>query len=57
VKIVCPHTGKQVYGTARRARICAARISTREGRPYRPYRCPFCHWWHLTSRSAGRKAS
>ena len=39
MKITCVWTGKQAYGTIERALVFAAKISTREGRPYRPYKC------------------
>jgi hypothetical protein len=55
-KLVCPHTGKQVYGTRERALVFAAKLTTREGKPYRPYQCkpPGCGFWHLTSKPVNR---
>jgi predicted RNA-binding Zn-ribbon protein involved in translation (DUF1610 family) len=55
LRLTCPTTGKQVFGTVERATAIAARVSAHEGRPYRPYRCPHCGWLHLTSKPVERR--
>jgi hypothetical protein len=50
MKVTCSWTGKQAYGTLERALIFAAKISTQEGRAYRPYLCPRCGCYHLSSK-------
>jgi hypothetical protein len=49
-KLICPWTGKQVYGTIERALVFAAKISSQEGRTYRPYKCNRCGCYHLSSK-------
>jgi predicted Zn-ribbon and HTH transcriptional regulator len=57
VKLVCPTTGKQVIGSLERALVIAARIERQlPGLSYRPYRCKFCGWWHLTKQPSRRAA-
>lgn len=44
-------TGKRRYRTAPDAAAHAGKLVRKPGyRALRPYRCPFCHGWHLTSR-------
>ena len=50
LRIVCPRTGKQVFGTRERADLFARRVESQTGMVYRPYTCEFCGWFHLTSR-------
>lgn len=39
---------KSVYRSFEEA-VQAALLITRDTRPLRPYECPFCHRWHLSS--------
>jgi hypothetical protein len=48
--LTCPRSGKQIYGTLARAQHYADKLTAQQGHTYRPYQCPFCRWWHLTSR-------
>lgn len=50
LRITCPTTGKQVFGTQARADHFRVTLEAQERRPYRIYLCPACGWWHLTSR-------
>jgi hypothetical protein len=50
VKVTCSWTGKQAYGSLERALVFAAKISTQEGKPYRPYKCNRCGCFHLSSK-------
>jgi hypothetical protein len=54
MKILCPKTGKQVYGTPGRAELFAVRLTNTEHKAYRVYRCEFCGWFHITHKPYSR---
>lgn len=46
----CPVTGKKSWKSAAAALRAAAGSATKLGHPMRPYVCPHCGRWHLTSK-------
>lgn len=47
----CETTGKRCYGSSKAAR----RGMRTAGNTVRPYLCPYCHFWHVTSLTGGKK--
>jgi hypothetical protein len=43
---------KRAYASQTDAKMTASRIRVKRGVPLRAYRCPNCHWWHLTKAGA-----
>lgn len=43
-------SGKIAYCSQDDALAAARRIGRRSGHDYRPYQCPTCRFWHLTTR-------
>lgn len=49
---VC-RTGKVEFASRRAAVYAAERRAEQYGVPAKPYRCPHCRYWHLTTKMRG----
>lgn len=50
-KRTCPATGKRPYPSQLAAENAAVTYHLRLGSESRPYRCPHCDCWHLTTQT------
>jgi hypothetical protein len=50
MKTFCPYGGKVSFPNEHQAKIVRNHLAMRGKKGMRPYLCPNCHKWHLTTR-------